>query len=254
MMSNRIQMYIFIFILFALLYSGCYSIFPVSEVNNGFAQDSKSWKYFNIICNLGDHPKWESYFGLDKMECLDYYVIQINNLDKEDYEGVTGKLEFEYSEFKKARGKYIKIMPHGHCPPYTDYFPPVNIMSLDVEIRNELLNYSGEEKNWIPLNLNESLIPSQWNYFRIQVRTQEDSIFTLLQDDINLFPYLETYTLIVNFADPDRANQYIAIGDEHDPNSMRFSWFQLCKKVQNGLKNWNKANKQNYSKTTGSFR
>ena len=87
--------------------------------------------------------------------------------------------------------------------------------------------------------------PTTWKYFRILARAQDDSIFVKLQDQLGVSPPAESYTLVVNIADPNPNNQYVVFGDEADPSSLRAAWSQLTKDVQTGLLNWAGTNKEN---------
>ena len=72
-------------------------------------------------------------------------------------------------------------------------------------------------------------------YFSILASISDDSIFSKLQDDLEIDPKLESYSITVNITDPDEENQYIVIGDESDASSPRFSWSQLTMESQRGL-------------------
>jgi len=87
--------------------------------------------------------------------------------------------------------------------------------------------------------------PRTWTHFKILASAEDDSIFIQLQDDMNIDPKLDRYTLVVNISDPNPQNEYVLIGDESDPNATRYAWTQLRKNVQDGLKNWTGTNKEN---------
>ena len=87
--------------------------------------------------------------------------------------------------------------------------------------------------------------PRSWKYFKIYARAEDDSIFSTAQDDMGIDPKLQSYTLIINITDPNPQNQYVVLGDEMDPSSMRFAWTQLTKRVQDGIVNWTGTNKEN---------
>lgn len=87
--------------------------------------------------------------------------------------------------------------------------------------------------------------PRTWTHFKILASAEDDSIFIQLQDDMNIDPKLDRYTLVVNISDPNAQNEYVLIGDESDPNATRYAWTQLRKNVQDGLKNWTGTNKEN---------
>jgi len=87
--------------------------------------------------------------------------------------------------------------------------------------------------------------PRSWKYFKIYARTDDDSLFFYAQEDMGVDPKLESYTLIINLMDGNSLNQYVVIGEENDPSSIRMAWSQLTKKVQDGLVNWSGTNKEN---------
>jgi hypothetical protein len=87
--------------------------------------------------------------------------------------------------------------------------------------------------------------PGTWKYFRIFARTDDDSLFLLVQDDMGIDPKLESFTIVVNIADMNEMNHYVTLGDELDPNALRFPWAQLSKPVQQGLRSWTGTNKEN---------
>lgn len=87
--------------------------------------------------------------------------------------------------------------------------------------------------------------PRTWLYFRIFARTDDDSLFLFVQDDMGIDPKLESFTIVVNIADMNEMNHYVTLGDELDPNALRFPWAQLSKRVQQGLRSWTGTNKEN---------
>ncbi len=105
-----------------------------------------------------------------------------------------------------------------------------------VFITNAKLSYGQQED---PNN------PRTWTHFKILASAEDDSIFIQLQDDMNIDPKLDRFTLVVNISDPNAQNEYVLIGDESDPNATRYAWTQLRKNVQDGLKNWTGTNKEN---------
>lgn len=87
--------------------------------------------------------------------------------------------------------------------------------------------------------------PRSWKYFSILARTDDDSIFFQVQDDMGIDPKLESYTLVINIQDGNVQNQFVVLGEESDPSAMRFAWSQLSKRIQDGLVNWTGSNKEN---------
>jgi hypothetical protein len=72
-------------------------------------------------------------------------------------------------------------------------------------------------------------------YFTILANVNENRLFSKLQEELQIEPKLESYTITVNISDPDELNQYVVIGDEMDPTSLRFSWSQFSLSTQRGL-------------------
>lgn len=85
--------------------------------------------------------------------------------------------------------------------------------------------------------------PRTWKYFRINARSQDDSVFIKLQDELFIDPKLESYAITVNIIDPQV--QTVIIGDETSPDAQRFAWSQLSKETQDKLINWTGTNKIN---------
>ncbi|MCX6161479.1 MAG: hypothetical protein NTV87_09120 [Ignavibacteriae bacterium] len=90
--------------------------------------------------------------------------------------------------------------------------------------------------------------PTTWKYFKILANADDDSVFSKIQDDLNIDPKLGSYTVIVNILDPNSANWYVVIGDEADATALRFSWTQIKKDNQDKLIAWTGANKENLNK------
>jgi hypothetical protein len=85
--------------------------------------------------------------------------------------------------------------------------------------------------------------PAAWKYFKILVMVSDDSLFTKLQDDMHIDPYLYSYTINVDIRCSDSQGKFIVLGIIDDPSSMKFYWSTLRKEVQDGLLNWKKKNK-----------
>ena len=84
----------------------------------------------------------------------------------------------------------------------------------------------------------------KWKYFKIYADADDAPIFVKIQDDLQIVPKLERYTVVVDIRDKDTSNWYIIFGDEASSRPPRFSWSQLSKDVQNGLINWTGSNKE----------
>lgn len=84
-------------------------------------------------------------------------------------------------------------------------------------------------------------------YFSVLASIHENDLFRKLQTDLEIEPLLETYTIIVNVIDPDENNQYIVIGDESDPASLRYSWSQLSMENQKELLGYTGPNRKEHT-------
>jgi hypothetical protein len=85
----------------------------------------------------------------------------------------------------------------------------------------------------------------KWKYFKIYADADDAPIFVKIQDDLQIMPKLERYTVVIDIRDKDTSNWYIIFGDEASSRPPRFSWSQLSKDVQYGLINWTGSNKEN---------
>ena len=83
----------------------------------------------------------------------------------------------------------------------------------------------------------------KWTYFRIHADADDDPIFVKLQDDLNIDPKMETYTIVVNIK-KDNPQPFIIFGDIDESSPKKFLWSKLSKDVQNGLINWTGSNKE----------
>ena len=79
-------------------------------------------------------------------------------------------------------------------------------------------------------------------YFTILADADDDPIFVRLQDDLNIDPKMERYTVTIDIRAAEPGQQYVLFGDEYNPT--RFQWSQLSEQVRNGLVNWTGSNKE----------
>jgi hypothetical protein len=86
---------------------------------------------------------------------------------------------------------------------------------------------------------------TKWKYFKIYADADDAPIFVKIQDDLNIAPKLERFTVVVDIRDKDTSNWYVIFGDEESSNPPRFSWSRLSNDVQKGLINWTGSNKEN---------
>jgi YD repeat-containing protein len=90
----------------------------------------------------------------------------------------------------------------------------------------------------------------KWLYFSIVANINDingGQLFADLQKDLEIEPIIEGYTITVNITDPEELNQYIVIGDEMDPTSLRFSWSQLSMESQKGLLSYEGPNRKEHT-------
>lgn len=83
-------------------------------------------------------------------------------------------------------------------------------------------------------------------HFTVLANTNEGKLFSKLQDDLQIAPKLESYSITVNISDPDELNQYVVIGDESDPTSPRYLWSQLSMESQRELLAYTGPNRKDY--------
>jgi tetratricopeptide (TPR) repeat protein len=217
--------------------------------------DPTTWKYFTVDINAKDNSFFlqlakEMYFGLDEIQEPDY--------------------EIRYpDEYYKMGCRYKMVVNIRDTNPQNQYIIFGNYKRKDLtkdakayrfawsqlstKAQNFLLSRNGVNKKWendtakneLKKSNVDNINPRTWLYFKILAMTDDDSIFSILQDNLEISPKLSSYTIVVNIEDPNPQNQYLVLGDQLDPSSQRFAWTQLSKKVQNGLINWIGFNKEN---------
>ncbi len=84
---------------------------------------------------------------------------------------------------------------------------------------------------------------STWKYFRIDARSQDDSVFVKIQEEMGVTPLFESYPLYVNTLDPNPANHYIVVGDEASQDKTQVAWSTITPGVQKILLAYRGANK-----------
>lgn len=106
-------------------------------------------------------------------------------------------------------------------------------------------NSSGELKKEIHTAYFNSVRPGV--YFAILANVNDGEVFSRLQDELSIEPRLESYSITVNISDPEELNQYLVIGDEMDPTSLRFSWSQLSIASQRELLSYTGPNRKEHT-------
>jgi hypothetical protein len=103
--------------------------------------------------------------------------------------------------------------------------------------RIETITYKYNKKGMLKSQTHEAYYNSVRTgvYFSIAANVNESDLFARVQDDLQIEPHLESYTIIININDSEELNQYIVIGDEADPTSLRYSWSQLSMESQRDL-------------------
>lgn len=84
-------------------------------------------------------------------------------------------------------------------------------------------------------------------HFTILASIGENELFSKLQDELEIEPKIESYTITVNISDPDELNQYVVIGDEMDPTSPRYSWSHLSISTQSKLLGYSGPNRKEHN-------
>jgi hypothetical protein len=84
--------------------------------------------------------------------------------------------------------------------------------------------------------------PKTWKYFNILAASEDDIIFSQLQDDLGIHPKMERYIITVNLL--NKNDQYILIGGEQNSTAKKFPWSIVRASVQKGLLNWTGSTKE----------
>jgi hypothetical protein len=84
--------------------------------------------------------------------------------------------------------------------------------------------------------------PKTWKYFNILAASEDDIIFSQLQDDLGISPKMERYIITVNLL--NKNDQYILIGGEQNSTAKKFPWSIIRASVQRGLLNWTGSTKE----------
>ena len=84
---------------------------------------------------------------------------------------------------------------------------------------------------------------TKWTYFRIYADADDNPIFVKLQDNLDIEPKMERYTIVVNIK-KDNPEPYIIFGDIEESSPKKFPWSKLSRDVQDGLINWTGDNKE----------
>lgn len=106
-------------------------------------------------------------------------------------------------------------------------------------------NSSGKLKKEIHTAYYNSIRPGV--YFSILANINDGEVFSRLQDELSIEPKLESYSITVNITDPEELNQYVVIGDEMDPTSLRYSWSQLSIATQRELLSYTGPNRKEHT-------
>ncbi len=114
-----------------------------------------------------------------------------------------------------------------------------------IETVDYIYNTKGKLKKEIHTAFYNSVRPGV--HFSILANINENELFSKLQDELELEPKLESYTITVNVSDPDELNRYVVIGDELDPTSPRYSWSQLSISSQRGLLSYEGPNRKEHT-------
>jgi hypothetical protein len=95
--------------------------------------------------------------------------------------------------------------------------------------------------------------PKNFQYFRIDASTEDDTIFVIVQKEMGVDPMFTRFRLIVNVTDPDLINHYVIIGEETDPMKVQTSWSSIDPDTRRKILNWSAPNKINLAQRTYGF-
>lgn len=125
----------------------------------------------------------------------------------------------------------------------------VNTRYNSKEDRIENIMYKYSKKGLLKTQIHDEYYNSvrAGVYFSIAANINENEMFLKVQNELEIEPPLESYTIIVNITDPEELNQYIVIGDENDPSSPRYSWSQLTMESQRDLLAYTGPNKKEHT-------
>ena len=85
---------------------------------------------------------------------------------------------------------------------------------------------------------------TKYKYFRILADADDATVFVKVQDELNIDPKMERYTIIVDIRESNPSH-FIQIGDTDETTKFKFAWSKLSKGVQDDLIKWNGSNKEN---------
>ena len=83
----------------------------------------------------------------------------------------------------------------------------------------------------------------EYRYFRVYANADDDAIFVKLQDELDIYPKMEVYTIVVDIREKT-LEPYILFGDIDESSPRKISWSKLSKEIQEGLINWTGSNKE----------
>jgi len=191
-------------------------------INNSGINSKTVWEYYYV-------PGEDNSFRDSGFRSLSYFYDEFGRVTEYTkhhvYAPLTSKERYTYNKFSKV-SNIIRL----------------NSNSDVIEVID--LKYSKKG------NLKKEIHSAYYNsvrvgvYFTIIANIKELELFSMLQDELQIDPKLESYMITVNITDNEELNQYVVIGDEAEPSSMRFSWSQLSQESQKGLLSYKGTNRK----------
>jgi hypothetical protein len=91
----------------------------------------------------------------------------------------------------------------------------------------------------------ESMDPKSWKHFRVELTTDDTKEVNILLDSLEITPRPSSVILCVNISDSQM--KYLVYGEENEPTSRMYAWYQIPKSVRDFLLNYSGPKKFNLS-------
>ena len=118
--------------------------------------------------------------------------------------------------------------------------------SVSETTRNKLFRLRGSSVEFL-----ESSNPAMWSYFLINAKKADDSLFSWVQQDLQIHPVMENFQIIVDIRSTNPPEKIIIVSDK--VNSYKKLWSDISSVSQFGLLNWTAMNKINLNKKPVTF-
>lgn len=90
--------------------------------------------------------------------------------------------------------------------------------------------------------LSQETSPRKFKYFKIAANNDDDSVFTKVQEEMQLHTKMSSFILIVNVLDENPSKHYVIIGEEADAYAVRANFYTLSKITREKLLRWDNQN------------